>query len=72
MVLINGRWCPKKHPNRDTLSSGKKGYAARAAWERRVGYRYWKPIHLWWITNRPRLFSCFRTEKSCLVRGDSL
>ena len=29
MTLINGTWYPPKHPDRDTLSSGKRGVARR-------------------------------------------
>ena len=72
MVLIGRRRHPRKHPERDTLSAGKRGHRARVAWERRVGYRYWKPVYLWWIVLRPKLFARFQTKKACPVRGDAL
>lgn len=72
MVSMTPQSKRARHPERDTLSSGKKGYRARLAAERRSGYRYWKPLYLWWIVFRSKLFPAFRSRKACPVRGDTL
>lgn len=64
MVLINGRWYPKKHPERDTLSSGKRGYAKKLAERRALLAQGIDPDTLKIVRINPK--------KACRERGDRL